>query len=355
MTNFRRGPQPEQTSMAAEFARIAALSLDEKEQLCLDLLNEFGASNITRSGHELRHSCSLPYGLHAHGDRNPSASLNFSKLTYVCYGGCGSGGLLWWIATCRDTSTTEAFTHIATKVGIGDPQSLADLLAYIDSLFADEPMRDNTIPTMSPRVLQPWSFVHPYLTELRGIPEQSVIDMRVGWDPDHDRIVIPHFWRGDLVGWQTRRLSDDGTPKYKNSIAMPKDRTLYNADGIDLTQPVVVVESPMTVLALRHEVPNIVATFGATVTDRQVSLLARYPHVVLWFDNDSAGWEVTSRVGSRLLPYSRVDVVDSPYAGDGADLGPEVSVALIEGAVASSLWRRPTQVIEEVADARASV
>ena len=50
------------------------------ENLLEDLL---GAKNINIVGNEIIHSCVLNFGLHSHGDQNPSASLNKDSLLYT--------------------------------------------------------------------------------------------------------------------------------------------------------------------------------------------------------------------------------------------------------------------------------
>lgn len=338
MPNFRKGVRS-----AARF-EAAGLPDAEKESLARALLSEFGATFVQPSGDELIHSCVLPFGLHKGGDRNPSASFNWRKLTYICHAGCGSGGLLWLIATCRGTSGEDARGWLAKESGIGGVQELDALLAYLDAAFANEVYSKPSIPTLDPRVLEPWKVIHPYLTEVRGIPEQNIIDLQVGFGEfevrgtTSQRVVIPHFWKGDLVGWQTRRLVDDGTPKYLNTPDFPKDQTLYG-----LWNPrahVVVVESPMTVIAKKHMDVKMIATFGATVTDKQVALIAEHPLVTLWFDNDDAGWSATESVASRLLNYSQVRVVNNLWYEDAADLPDHEVARLVADAVPYALWKR---------------
>ena len=319
----------------------------EKEALARSLLAEFGATQVRPSGDELIHSCVLPFGLHKGNDRNPSASLNWRKLTYICHAGCGSGGLLWFIATCRGTSGKEAKGWLAKESGIGGVQELDALLAYLDAAFDSQPYAKHHIPTLDRRVLEPWKVIHPYLTEVRGIPEQNIVDFQVGYGEfdvrgvRSHRIVIPHFWQGDLVGWQTRRLTNDGTPKYLNTPEFPKDQTLYG-DWKPKAEAVV-VESPMSVVSKCHLFDNMVATFGATVTDRQVQLLASSPRVTLWFDNDQAGWSATYSVAKRLSNYTQVWVVESDWEEDAADLDDSDARFLVGAAMPYSLWSQPSK------------
>lgn len=367
---FRTGPQAERTRTPRVFEQ-GLLPDTEKERLCRSLLAEFGVTSVRTGGDgELIHSCVLPNGGHRNGDRNASASLNYKKLTYNCLGCGSSGGLLWFIATCRGDDTDEARRWLEDQTGTGaEEQSLSSLLEFFDAVYAGPQKQVATpIPKMSPTVLAPWRMIHPYLTDPledggRAISEASVIRYQVGFAPEYrivvherdalgndtkrevigPRIVIPHFWKGNLVGWQTRRLTSDGTPKYQSSPDFPKDSTIFDYDPT--RREAVVVESPMSRLCRADDVPNMEATFGAKVTDRQCSLLSIHARVVLWMDNDKAGWTATARLGDYLEGYSDVWVVDSPWTQDAGDLPSEEVLRLLADPTPYALWKPPTHLL----------
>jgi 5S rRNA maturation endonuclease (ribonuclease M5) len=324
----------------------ALLPDSEKERLCRDLLNEFGAKNVKEgSSGELIHSCVLPFGGHKNGDANPSASLNYKKLTYKCLG-CGSGGgLLWFIGVCRGLETDQARRWLENETGTGNvEQDLGALLRYFDAIYNPTKNYLAPIPEISVSVLRPWlGPVHPYLTEIRRIPEKTLIEYCVGHDESTERIVFPHFWNTKLVGWQTRRIWDDGSEKYKSSPDFPKDRTIYNFS--QRRTRAVVVEGVMSVLSKHHIEDNIEAVFGASVTDRQARLLSIHREVVLFLDNDRAGWSATDRLAEALTPYSVVSVAANPWAADPADLTDEEYVKAVEGAEPYATWRWPQQLL----------
>lgn len=344
----------------------ASLPDVQKRELCLGLLDEFGVRKVareTRDG-ELIHSCCVPNAGHKNGDRNASASLNWQKLTYNCFGCGSSGGLLWFIATCRGLDTPEAREWLGSKTGFG--QSVMDLTSLIDLItqIFRRPETRSPIPSYSPAVLDPWlgwDFHHPYLTETgripgtrflgRGIPESTLDHFRIGYADEYfdgsERIIIPAFWEGKLVGWQARCLPDDADrpDKYRNSPDFPRDRVLYNYDR-DAAE-LLVVESPLSVLRHFHHLPQMCATFGAKVTDEQIRMLQRYQRVLLWFDNDTAGWEATKTVAEALVRHVPVSVVDSPYAADPADMDDVmVELMLTDRLVPSSIWHQPEKLIK---------
>ena len=343
---------------------------EQKEQLCLDLLAEFGATvQRTSSDGEMIHSCVLPplsgsnRGRHKNNDADASASLNYLNLVFNCQGCGSSGGLLWFIATCRGEDTDSARQWLDNQTGFGaDEQSLASLLAFFDAVYSPKTRRTAPIPKMSLRVLEPWLAIHPYMSDPiseqgRGIPEQTLIKFQVGYAPDYrvktgedvhgkgiflasPRIVIPHLWKGDLVGWQTRRLIKDGTAKYLSSPDFPKDTTLYNYD--EKASEVIVVESPLSVLATALDGPHVEATFGAKVTDRQCRLLAMHRRLILWMDNDEAGWKATERVAEACGDFCDIWVVNNPWNADPADLPLEERLARLQDLEPYATWHPPT-------------
>lgn len=327
------------------------MPLQQKRDLCIELLGEFGARNVTERGSELLHSCILPFGNHPNGDRTPSAQLNFEKLCYSCWV-CGGGGFLWWVATMRnDLSAHEAAAWIRSRTGSPNTQGATALLAFIEQALNITSITAEPPPVYDARVLDKWAFIHPYLTEMRHVQEQNIIDMKVGYGRvrvptldqkyiDSERIIIPHFWDGKLVGWQSRRLGNDGTAKYINTPLLPKDTTIYNYDKH--ADRVVIVESPMSVLARRHQT-HIEATFGAEVTARQLGLLSQHGVVIIWMDNDHAGWKATEVIGEYMIQrMPNVMVVNNPWTADPADLDDAEFDNLLSTAVVSFvLWRRP--------------
>jgi Toprim-like len=324
------------------------LSGSEKHELALSLLDEFGAQNVTEHGDELVHSCCLPFGAHRNGDANPSASLNWRKLAYNCLGCGGKGSLFWFISVCRGESIGTIRDWVASKSALDTEESLAALLVYLDALYAPQGAAiDSPIPRFPMSVLTPWMRVHPYLTEMRHIRRENILKHLVGYDESCERIVLPHMWEGSLVGWQTRRMVDDGTAKYINTPDFPKDRTLYNSTVESPT--LVVVESAMTVVAKSHldHDYGFVGTFGASVTDHQMALLYDDPRpILLWFDNDPHGWKAMSEVGKYLERDADVSVVPSPWNEDAGGLDDETTLELLRAAVPFCDYSPPSYVKE---------
>lgn len=352
--NFRLGLEEARVAMSP----FAHLSLDQRRELCLDVLGDFGAQNIIERGRELIHSCLLPFGNHSHGDAKPSASINYEKMVSGCHV-CGGGGWLWWIAAVQGLEgSNEASDWVRSRIGDADVNSIDELMKFLDNLVAPIQEFVTEPPVYDPKTLDKWLFVHPYLTEHRHIPVETILRLKVGYGTlrvrgdgeqfiNSDRIIIPHFFEGKLYGWQSRRLfNSDGTAKYLSTPDMPKDTTLFDFDR-QRKDDLFVVESPMTVMRHAHHA-SLTATFGASLTDRQVALLLRSKtkRIVLWFDNDSAGWNATEKVGEALMGQTVPWAVQCPYEGDPADLTDEQFEHVMTNCVVPfSLWVRPTDLI----------
>lgn len=344
----------------SELFEPALLPDDEKRELCESLLREFGVTRwrVTKYG-EMIHSCPIP-GAHRNGDRNPSASLNFKKLTFNCLGCRSHGGLLWFIGTCRggeDAEGVRDWLSGATGTG-GHVMELGRLLEILDAIAAPS-APPPPIPSFAPQMIESWTrwpIHHPYMTDPapdgRGCAPETLTEFRVGYAdeyfmgrdvPTQERIVIPLFWKGDLVGWQARRLAPWDEPKYKNSPDFPRDRVIYNHHGF---LSAVVVESPLSVLRHYHHMPNMCSTLGAEVTEVQQRLLHRYSKIILWYDNDEAGWGSTEALGEALLPFCDVWAVENPWKADPADLPDSTVEELIGQAVPFVVWERPKSLAE---------
>jgi hypothetical protein len=327
------------------------------------VLERYGAENcreVPGSGGttEVVHSCLLdrvePH--HANGDQSPSACLNLDRKLYVCYGYWG-GDLLHLVMKMERKDSVAEVAHVLSGLLAGAVMPEDDLLAVVRRLTEDQLARwaapGGDLPAYSERVLSAWSRPHPWMVVARGVSIEAQELLRIGHDPVEDRIVFPHFWSGQLVGWQKRALPTTapdrggGLPKYRSSTGFPKSETLY---GYDLARAAgahaVVVESPMSV-AKAHSLglPGVVATFGAGVSARQAALLREFRSVTVWTDDDPAGRAAERKLVAALSRHVAVRVV-SPDAGrdladcsDASEAGSKLDAAQ-PAALVEAKWMR---------------
>ena len=302
------------------------------ENLLEDLL---GAKNINIVGNEIIHSCVLNFGLHSHGDQNPSASLNKDSLLYNCFS-CGSGGtIIWLVENVLDISKNEAINKIKNYSEALSAIPAELFVTKLDKLLKDQNLpKELIIPRYSERILDEWIEPSEYLLG-RGVSYEVQKQMKTGiLEPSYEldkvtkefvlvqRNVLPHFIGNDLVGWVSRRLDDTkNVAKYKNTRGFPRKYSLYNLNNIVDNNHCYVVESPMSVLALKSRgINDVVATFGAQVHDEQIKLLRRFDRITIFPDGDKAGREGATGLYSRLREYSKVRVINTQNGADPVDL-----------------------------------
>lgn len=294
-----------------------------------------GVNEIHESGDELIHSCHLNIGNHKNGDRSPSASLNKDTLLFNCFT-CGGGSVIWLVQNSLGITREEAIAVLMGEVHGTAIIPIEDFIKRLEGVFDVKPRESNDIPIYSDTLLKRWEGPCDYLSS-RGVSEAVQREMRTGVElgrletaktPEGnidvviDRVIIPHFMRGKLVGWVARKLQDtSGVPKYRNSKGFPRGVWLFNLDNVDMQSEVYVVESPMSVLVMKSRgISNVVATFGAKVDANQVQLLRKFPKVNIFMDGDTAGRLAVMHLIDELQKYTKLAIIDTPDDEDPATL-----------------------------------
>ncbi|MFE0490177.1 hypothetical protein [Streptomyces griseoaurantiacus] len=348
--------------MTTDLDQLAALPDEHKAQIAKDVLDALDIQVKRQIRDELIIPC--PVGaFHNDQERNPTAALSASKLLFNCLGCDSSGTILWLIATVRgDITIDEAREWLLGEAGLTRAVGLPDMLSFFDALYT--PKSRPPMPVYSDRMLERWQGIDGYILDDRQIPITTAVRMRICTDPDgfigppEDRVrtgpraVIPHYWKGQLVGWQSRRLpcADPTAPKYLSTPAFPRDETIFDYDPY--REEVVVVESPMSQLRHQHH-SDVEGTFGAVVTDEQIKHLVNGRRKIIWFmDNDPAGWRAVAgrTFNGRFFPgaperasrWCQNWVVQHPFAADPADMSDELYDLLVtEHAVPWQVWEQP--------------
>lgn len=295
---------------------------------------------------------------HANGDTTGKFAIHREDKVYNCYV-CGGGSLLSLAMETQDMDVEDA-VHWLYQFCEEDMRSDSEFVDEFLSAFEDVQERISSLPYFNARVLERFEKepVPDWYLEERGIlPEvaaeagllySSAIERRSppnGKFAEADDYVGPglifsHYWKGRLVGWQTRWLEEDRPewiPKYTNTTEFPKETTIYGYDqAMYATGPVVVVESPPSSLFVRSCGYPCVATFGSNVNPAQMRLLRRFSNgVILAPDHDiprdpnakGAGYKWRDSLTEYLKRY--VEVWHLPPAGEkpGADIG---DIALLD-------------------------
>ena len=294
-----------------------------------------GVGEIQESGDELIHSCHLNIGNHKNGDRSPSASLNKDTLLFNCFT-CGGGSVIWLVQNSLSITREEAIARLMGEVNGTTIVPIEDFIKRLEGVFEPNHHETTDIPVYSDTLLRRWEGPCDYLTS-RGVSEAVQREMRTGVEVGRsefskspegqqmvtlDRVVLPHFMKGKLVGWVARKIQEvPGVPKYRNSKGFPRGAWLFNLDNAIAHDEVYVVESPMSVLVMKTRgIDNVVATFGAKVDKQQMELLRNFRKINVFMDGDIAGRIATQHIIGSLGTYTKLSIIETPDDEDPATL-----------------------------------
>ncbi len=138
-----------------------------------------------------------------------------------------------------------------------------------------------------------------------------------------DRIIIPFYQQGELIGWTGRALINPiVAPRYLSSSEAVKN-TVFNEDNLTGGKLLFITEGPFDALKVDYYGRQLGAaatcTFGTSLTIDQIAILhaicPRYERVVVLFDQDAVepaffaqDWLRGVKVGS--LPWGTKDPGD---------------------------------------------
>jgi DNA primase len=127
-----------------------------------------------------------------------------------------------------------------------------------------------------------------------AINSSDVADYSICYSETWNRVIIPVYDAGRLVFWQGRKVADTGPgPKYisvrsskKPMFATYSRNVLPKSTGRKL----VVVEDCLSAIRIaRDTCADAIALLGTTAPSDLVAFAKRYPHVIVWLDDDDAG------------------------------------------------------------------
>lgn len=165
-----------------------------------------------------------------------------------------------------------------------------------------------------------------------------------------NRIVIPIYMGGKMVGWQARFIGErnwkkSSSPKYYNLPRVPRNRMLYNYDNAK-KHPWVVIQEGIT--DVWSTGPFAMALLGKTVTFAHRTMLSGNPFVdkplAIMLDADA---QLDNEATTDLLRKEHKGPVFMVTVPDGADPGsmsPETNMRLILAAADAAGVRLPEAV-----------
>lgn len=182
---------------------------------------------------------------------------------------------------------------------------IKDLVGGMDrSLVAkEEPIRGNLVLPVGVGTLLP---IHrKYLKERRFDPDELEKMWKIqgiGFAPKLAwRIFIPIIFRGSVVSWTTRSVSDNHHARYRGASPsqerMRAKSLLYGE--YHSRHSIIVCEGPTDVWRIG---PGAVATLGVGTTRSQLIRMVRYPKRFVCFDSDKDAQRRAKDLCLQLLP-----------------------------------------------------
>ena len=172
----------------------------------------FDLRNVSISGDEI--ICSCPFSdNHVHGDRNPSFGISMSKGVAHCFS-CGwSGNLVQMARDLLGMTYGQAYEYVYSNITVDDMLQMTNRNTGSHFKTFDGGYTGEYMYSQEP---------HIYWRE-RGFNEQTIGKWQLGYDPSSNRVVVPIYQHGTLVGWSKRAV--DNVTKLSGCIHLACRRT----------------------------------------------------------------------------------------------------------------------------------
>ncbi|MBE6958494.1 MAG: DNA primase [Ruminococcaceae bacterium] len=286
---------------------------------------------LRRSGANLFGLC--PF----HGEKTASFSVKPEKGIYYCFGCHKGGGVINFQMEIEGLSYPDAVRALAKRAGMAVPEDEQYQSRYQkqERLWA---LMKEAGRFFNERLYAPEGEECRAYIARRGLTKAIVTQFGIGYAPNswnalvdamrkkgytdeelqeadlvgekngriydrfRNRLMFPIIdVRGNVVGFGGRVL-DDSKPKYLNSnetLIFNKRKNLFGLNFAKKTKEnaIILVEGNIDVVTLhQYGFDNAVASLGTSLTEEQVTLLARYTEeVILTYDGDAAGQQAAKR------------------------------------------------------------
>lgn len=164
----------------------------------------------------------------------------------------------------------------------------------------------------------------------REVTDDDIIkfDIRFAYAGKYSgRIIVPCRYEGDVVSFVARDISGNSDRKYLNPLGNKQSDFLFNRDSVE-SECVVVVEGVFDAIKISSVCP-VVASFGKSLSARQMMLLNEFREVIFYWDMDA--YPQAELYADKLSPACRT--VLHPDTKDAGDRTPNESLELIGAAV----------------------
>ena len=269
----------------------------------MPILEDLGIEGARERGDEITALCPMHEERVGRPDHNASWSINTETGAFQCFS-CGFKGRSLSYLYEAVTGNVPDHIHKMTQT--------AEMGAVERKLTDALTEREESEPQLKVGELVP---VPRRMLASRKLLPESAEALGVKWDKDSLCWYVPVITpKGKLLGAQLKQAG--------NFLNVPpnveKSTTLFGFNPAYHANTVAVVESPLDVVRLHGAGIPAVSTFGAGVSDEQVSLLKDWwIRIVLWMDNDEAGEKATEYLKWRLKHKAVMSVKHLSYKDPG--------------------------------------
>lgn len=276
----------------------------------IEVLEQLGVEVKRVTGDEIQ--CRCPDQIHTRFKGRPSTRhsfyLNTDKQTWLCFT-CGARGTLNQLVSELIPNPADLW-HIQSFM----------ITSGVRRLSMDEAVYEkDVIPDITWASFAKFSNVPDRLLEGRRLTRDAVNLYGVRWDADKKCWIIPILSPlGEPKGWQEKKVGG-----YKNyPTGVHKGTSLFGYERTADNETVVLVESPLDVVRFYSATNKTmcVASFGANVSDEQVTMLSKFKTIVLALDNDKAGYKEMKRLRNQSL-LGDMHLMYFPYPENRKDIG----------------------------------
>lgn len=285
----------------------------------LKLARELGIDGIQR-GDELRAKCPM------HQDRSPSFSLNLETGLWICFSKCGKGNFVNLVERVNNCTFGEAHEWVRTNGNVVSTEKVFDRLSAALSPLAPSLVRTTDLAWKRRYEVLEHNYMPTWFLE-RGFTWNTINQWGIKYDPGLGSVVIPVWWRGELVGTIDRHVDLLHHPKYENSINLPKDQILYG-EILPNAPYIILNEGALDPIWLWQNGYNSTGLLGLYLSDTQIQLLKalRYGEIILGMDNDEEGRKATPGIINQLTKAGwmlpQITIIEWPKK-DSNDCTPE--------------------------------
>ena len=313
-------------TMFVDFKAVrAAITMEQ-------VLDHYGLLDTFKRGTD---SLSGPCPIHK-GSNPTQFRASISKNIWNCFSKCACGGnALDFICKMENVSihaaalkAIEWFNLNPEAMSAGDGEDKPEEAPASKTAPTPKPAARKFVPVAengAPNVplkfrLDKLERSHPYLTEERGLSQETIVDFGVGFCSKGmmaDRIAIPiHNVKGEVVAYAGRFPSTPGedVPKYKLPPGFRKSQELFNLDrAIKEPGPLVIVEGFFDVMKLHQNgCKKVVAIMGESMSVTQEELIrqhtSRSGHIIVILDENPAGHVGRDDIAARLSKHCFVKI-----------------------------------------------